>query len=133
MTAAALAVSIKGVIAIDGRFCLLRNARDEWELPGGRPEPDEEPEAACVREIAEELGLETGIAHILDAWRYRVLPERHVLIVTYACRPLTGVRPRTSHEHVAYGLFEPAAIEALAMPAGYKASIRRYLANPPRA
>ena len=26
----------------------------------------------------------------------------------------------------------PAEIEALAMPAGYKASIRRYLASPPR-
>jgi 8-oxo-dGTP pyrophosphatase MutT (NUDIX family) len=132
MTAASLAVSIKGVLAIDGRFCLLRNARGEWELPGGRPEPDEEPEAACLREIAEELGLAAEIARILDSWRYRVLPERHVLIVTYACRPLSGVRPRASDEHVEYGLFAPAEIEALAMPAGYKASIRRYLADPPR-
>ncbi len=133
MTAAALAVSIKGVIAIDGRFCLLRNARDEWELPGGRLENDEEPAAACLREIAEELGLTAAISHILDSWRYRVLPERHVLIVTYACRPLVSVRPRTSDEHIAYGLFAPAEIEALAMPAGYKASIRRYLAAPPSA
>jgi 8-oxo-dGTP pyrophosphatase MutT (NUDIX family) len=132
MTVASLAVSIKGVLAIDGRFCLLRNARGEWELPGGRPEPDEEPEAACLREIAEELGLAAEIARILDSWRYRVLPERHVLIVTYACRPLAGVRPRASDEHFEYGLFEPAEIEALAMPAGYKASIRRYLADPPR-
>lgn len=126
-----LAVSIKGVLAIDGRFCLLRNARNEWELPGGRPEPDEEPQTACVREIAEELGLDAEISHILDSWRYRVLPDRHVLIVTYACRPLAGVRPRTSDEHVEYGLFAAAEIDALVMPAGYKASIRRYLASPP--
>jgi 8-oxo-dGTP pyrophosphatase MutT (NUDIX family) len=127
-----LAVSIKGVLAIDGRFCLLRNARGEWELPGGRPDQDEDPEAACLREIAEELGLDAGISHILDSWRYRVLPERHVLIVTYACRPLSAVRPHISDEHVEYGLFAPAEIEALVMPAGYKASIRRYLAAPPR-
>jgi len=128
---ASLAVSIKGVLAIDGRFCLLRNARNEWELPGGRPEPDEEPQAACVREIAEELGLDAEISHILDSWRYRVLPDRNVLIVTYACRPLTGVCPRASDEHVEYGLFAAAEIDALVMPAGYKASIRRYLASPP--
>ena len=128
---ASLAVSIKGVLAIDGRFCLLRNARNEWELPGGRPEPDEEPQTACVREIAEELGLDAEISHILDSWRYRVQPDRHVLIVTYACRPLAGVRPRTSDEHVEYGLFDAAEIDALVMPAGYKASIRRYLASPP--
>lgn len=132
MTATALAVSIKGVLEIDGRFCLLRNDRGEWELPGGRPEPDEEPQAACLREIAEELGLKVELAHILDSWRYRVLPDRHVLIVTYACRPLAGVRPRVSDEHVEYGLFAPAEIEALVMPAGYKASIRRYLDSPPR-
>lgn len=133
MTAASLSVSIKGVLAIDGRFCLLRNARGEWELPGGRPEPDEEPQAACVREIAEELGLNAEISHILDSWRYRVLPDRHVLIVTYACRPLAGVIPRASDEHVEYGLFAAAEIEALVMPAGYKTSIRRYLESPPRA
>lgn len=31
-------VSIKGVVVRDGRVLLLKNERDEWELPGGRIE-----------------------------------------------------------------------------------------------
>jgi hypothetical protein len=29
-------VSVKGVVVRDGRVLLLRNERDEWELPGGK-------------------------------------------------------------------------------------------------
>ncbi|MET8247781.1 NUDIX domain-containing protein [Streptomyces sp. NPDC005202] len=61
-------VSVKGV-ALDARdrVLLLRNERDEWELPGGRLEvgtgdgvqlPDSSPEAALEREIQEETGWE---------------------------------------------------------------------------
>jgi 8-oxo-dGTP pyrophosphatase MutT (NUDIX family) len=59
-------VSIKGV-AIDahGQVLLLRNERQEWELPGGRPEigdpaagmrGDDSPEQALERETLEETG-----------------------------------------------------------------------------
>ena len=55
MTAQRYPVSIKGVMAIEGRIPLLFNERREWELPGGRLEPDERPEQALVREVAEEM------------------------------------------------------------------------------
>jgi 8-oxo-dGTP pyrophosphatase MutT (NUDIX family) len=116
-------VSVKGVVAVDGRFCLLRNERDEWELPGGRLEPGEEPQAACVREIAEEIGLAARVAGILDSWLYRIDGAGEVLIVTYACAPLSGVVPRPSHEHKALGLFAPGEVAGLTMPEGYKKSI----------
>ncbi len=122
-------VSIKGVVAIDGKFCLLKNERAEWELPGGRLEAGEDPVAACVREIDEELGLAARVTRILDSWLYDIRGSGEVLIVTYACAPLAGVVPRLSHEHKALGLFAPGEIAGLVMPEGYKRSIARYLAG----
>lgn len=116
-------VSIKGVVLIDGKFCLLKNERQEWELPGGRLEPGEAPETACVREIAEELGLDARVERILDSWLYDIRGAGQVLIVTYACAPMSNVVPRLSHEHKALGLFEAGEIAGLDMPAGYKRSL----------
>jgi 8-oxo-dGTP pyrophosphatase MutT (NUDIX family) len=120
-------VAIKGVVTIDGRVCLLFNERDEWELPGGKLEPGEDPQTCLVREIDEELGLTTRPERILDSWLYRIHPGIEVVIVTYACAPLSGVVPRVSAEHKKLGLFAPDEIDALNMPEGYKASIRTAL------
>jgi ADP-ribose pyrophosphatase YjhB (NUDIX family) len=49
-------VSVKGVVAHDGRVLLLKNDRSEWELPGGRLELGETPEECVAREIEEETG-----------------------------------------------------------------------------
>lgn len=39
--------------------------RDTWGLPGGAVEAEESPQAACRREIAEELGLDRPTGRIL--------------------------------------------------------------------
>jgi hypothetical protein len=49
-------VSVKGVVIRDGRVLLLRNERDEWELPGGKLELGEDPASCVAREITEEAG-----------------------------------------------------------------------------
>jgi hypothetical protein len=46
-------VSVKGVVLTASGVVLLRNERDEWELPGGKLEPGESPAACLVREIEE--------------------------------------------------------------------------------
>src|SRR5262249_26039233 len=44
-------VSVKGLVFWGNRIPLLLNERDEWELPGGRLELDETPEACACREL----------------------------------------------------------------------------------
>src|ERR1700753_1504877 len=82
-TALRFPVSIKGVVLTDGRCVLLRNERNEWELPGGKLEPGEDPEFCVVREIEEELGIEVSAPVLIDCWLYDILGKVEVLIVTY--------------------------------------------------
>lgn len=43
----------------DGRLLAVRaRGRDRWFVPGGKPEPGEDPADTVVREVREELGLE---------------------------------------------------------------------------
>lgn len=50
----------------DGRWLLQRRPQTgslarHWEFPGGKVDPGEDPPAALVRELAEELGIEVAI------------------------------------------------------------------------
>lgn len=121
-------VSIKGVLTINDQFVLLKNEREEWELPGGRIEAGETPELCVVREIEEELGLKAAVATLLDTWLFEVVPGKQVFIVTYACRAtgVTSAQLQLSHEHKEVGLFSLEAALALNMPDGYKRSLSNY-------
>ncbi len=121
-------VSVKGVLAWGGRVVLLRNERDEWELPGGRIDPDDgSPEAALRRELAEELGVTATIGGLLDVWRYDPLPGRPVLIVAYRC---SAPRPDVlthSDEHLDVALFGIDELDGLSLPDGYRRCVQRAL------
>src|SRR4051794_3265658 len=75
-------VSVKGVVALNGRFALLRNERNEWELPGGKLEAGEEIDSCLVREIREELNVLTTVGLPLNNWVYFV-NDVHIVILTY--------------------------------------------------
>ena len=125
-------VSIKGVVLVGGATLLLRNHRDEWELPGGRPEPGESEQATLMREVREETGLDVDIVERLDAWPYEVLPGRFVDIVAWGCLARGDARPAISEEHREARLFAPAEIAALPMHAGYRRAIERWLRDADR-
>jgi len=122
-------VSVKGVIIRDGKVILLRNERDEWELPGGKLEPSESPEGCLAREIAEELRLEVVPETILSSWIYTIVPGVSVLILEYGCLESSREEAVLSDEHKELRWFPLADIDALRMPEGYKASIRSWSAR----
>jgi mutator protein MutT len=130
----AFPVSVKGVVLdADDRVLLLRNDRDEWELPGGRIEIGETPEQCVVREIAEETGWAVRAGPLLDAWLYHVTAvDRHVFVVTYGCVPGAAVEPVLSDEHVEVGLFAARELDRLRLPEGYRRSVAAWCADPRR-
>ena len=119
-------VSVKGVVFIGDRVVLLKNEREEWELPGGRLEAGESPLMCVVREIREELAIDVAAIALLDCWVYEVRPGREVVIVSYGCRYEGDGAIRMSQEHNAVGLFDLTQLDALPMPEGYRQSIRRW-------
>ncbi|MFV2117544.1 (deoxy)nucleoside triphosphate pyrophosphohydrolase [Streptomyces sp. Act-28] len=83
-------VVVAGAVYDRGRLLAARRSAPpelagRWELPGGKVEPGESPREALVRELREELGIETepvervpgtwplGRGHVLHVWTARVL------------------------------------------------------------
>lgn len=73
----------------DGTVMLSQRRADQgmplkWELPGGKIEPGESPEAALRREIVEELGVEAEVGAIHDVISHSY-PAFDLLMLVYRC------------------------------------------------
>jgi len=90
-------VSAVALIDVEGRVLLAQRPEGKslaglWEFPGGKVEPGETPEAALIRELQEELGI--------DTWQSCLAPltfasysydDFHLLMPLFACRKWQGV------------------------------------------
>ena len=89
-------VAACALIDADGRVLLTRRPPDKpmaglWEFPGGKVQEGETPEAALIRELAEELGISvrkpclapiTFASHSYESF--------HLLMPLYICRRWEG-------------------------------------------
>jgi len=78
----------------------------KWEFPGGKVEPGEDPAAAIVREIREELGCEIVITRPLASFQH---DYKTVLIemIPFVCVLAAGSPEPHPHEHVAIAWIIP--------------------------
>ena len=91
-----LLVAAAALIDGDGRVLICQRPQGKqlaglWEFPGGKIAEGETPEAALVRELHEELGIDISSACLAPftfaSHRY---PEFHLLMPVYLCRRWRG-------------------------------------------
>ena len=62
-----------------------------WEFPGGKVEAGETPEAALVRELGEELAIDTAESCLAPlSFVSHVYDDFHLLMLVYVCRKWKG-------------------------------------------
>ncbi len=100
-------VLVSAVVLIDrdGRVLLARRPEGKsmaglWEFPGGKVEPGETPEAALVRELHEELGIDTWHSCLAPlTFASHSYEDFHLLMPVFACRKWKGIpQPREGQE-----------------------------------
>ena len=90
-------VSAVALIDRDGRVLLAQRPEGKsmaglWEFPGGKVEKDETPEAALVRELHEELGIETWDSCLAPlTFASHKYEDFHLLMPLYACWKWSGI------------------------------------------
>ena len=115
-----LAVVAVALVDADGRVLVQRRPPGKpmaglWEFPGGKVEPGETPEAALIRELREELGIDVQPACLAPAvFASEPLGERHLLLLLYVCRRWQGrPQPLEGGEH---RWVRPVGLHGLDMP-----------------
>ncbi len=90
-------VSAVALIDVDNRVLLAQRPEGKsmaglWEFPGGKVEPGETPEVALIRELYEELGIETWDSCLAPlTFASHSYSEFHLLMPLYACRKWKGM------------------------------------------
>lgn len=91
-----LLVAAGALIDTDNRVLLAQRPEGKamaglWELPGGKVGPLETPEAALVRELHEELGVETSVGCLWPlTFASHGYEDFHLLMPVFSCRVWTG-------------------------------------------
>ena len=85
------------LVDADGRVLLARRPEGKsmaglWEFPGGKIDHGETPEAALIRELAEELGIDVAASCLAPfTFASHTYPDFHLLMPLYLCRRWLGI------------------------------------------
>ncbi len=79
---------VAAVIEREGRILIGQRQNTghhplKWEFPGGKVEPDETPEAAVVRELAEELAIHAHVDCEIMRYEYQYPGRSRILLIFY--------------------------------------------------
>ena len=113
-------VSAVALIDPDGRILLTQRPPGKsmaglWEFPGGKVEPNETPEAALIRELHEELGIDTWKSCLAPLFfASHSYPDFHLLMPLFACRRWDGIA--TGREGQALAWVRPDKLRDYPMP-----------------
>ena len=115
-----LLVAAVALIDSDGRVLLAERPPGKhlaglWEFPGGKVTPGETPEAALIRELAEELGIDVHESCLAPfTFASYAYPDFHLLMPLYVCRKWSGLV--TSREGQRLKWVRPALLGDYEMP-----------------
>ncbi|CAM3384516.1 (deoxy)nucleoside triphosphate pyrophosphohydrolase [Paracoccus nototheniae] len=101
-------VAAAALIDPDGRVLLAQRPEGKamaglWEFPGGKIEPDETPEAALIRELDEELGIQTWNSCLAPiGFASHAYESFHLLMPLFACRKWSGIVQPQENQQLAW-------------------------------
>ncbi|MEI4471955.1 (deoxy)nucleoside triphosphate pyrophosphohydrolase [Frigidibacter sp. MR17.24] len=90
-------VSAVALVDVEGRVLLAQRPPGKslaglWEFPGGKIEPGERPEEALIRELHEELGIDTWASCLAPlTFASHAYDDFHLLMPLFACRKWNGI------------------------------------------
>ena len=135
MTEARLLIVVAAALLdADGRVLVQQRPAGKpmaglWEFPGGKVEPDETPEAALARELAEELAIAVDPADLVAlTFASELLGERHLLLLLFTARRWRG--DARAVEATALRWVTPDELAALPMPSADRPLIVALLRPP---
>lgn len=92
-----LTVVAAALVDPDGRVLVAdrpagKHLAGQWEFPGGKIEAGETPETALVRELAEELGIDTATSCLAPAgFASHAYADFHLVLLLFICRKWSGI------------------------------------------
>ena len=119
-------VSVKAIIIDNKRLLCLKNERDEWDLPGGKIDFNEDIEECLKREVKEEVNLEIKNLNILKPLNLK-FNDVPVLVLVYSADISCESPINVSYEHSEYNFFSKAEINNLNIPQNYKDIIKNLI------